>query len=168
MLQQLLDSLKIDPTILLINGILFLVLVQIMSRLFWKPMMQHLDKRKDDIAHAYTTVDDTRREMENLRSEYQARLAQIEAEARVHIQQTVRDAQKQREELMAEARAQSEETIRSGTANIEQEKAQAVVSMRESLDEVAESALAKALGAPAAGKQKQLIDEYISREVLKS
>ncbi len=165
---DLLQSLKIDPSILLINGILFLVLVQIMSRLFWKPMMEHLDRRKQDIAHAYKTVDDTRREMENLRGEYQARLAQIEAEARGRIQETVRDAQKQREALIAEARAQSEATIRTGAESIEQEKAQAVASMRENLDEVAETALAKALGVPAATDQKKLIDDYISREVLKS
>ena len=168
MLDQLLGSLKIDPMILLINGILFLVLVQIMSRLFWKPMMAHLDRRKDDIAHAYKAVDETRRDMENLRGEYQARLAQIESEARVHIQETVRDAQKQREELMADARSQSEATIRAGAESIEQEKAQAVVSMRENLDEVAESALAKAVGAPPAANQKKLIDDYITKEVLKS
>jgi len=71
MLDTLLHALKIDPLLLLINGLLFLFLLQIMSRLFWKPMMKHLESRKEEIARAYSTVDQTRREMDNLRSEYQ-------------------------------------------------------------------------------------------------
>jgi len=43
-------------------------------------MMKHLESRKEEIARAYSTVDQTRREMDNLRSEYQGRLAEIEAE----------------------------------------------------------------------------------------
>src|SRR2546429_3877777 len=36
------------------------------SKIFWKPVLKHLDRRKEDIANAYRTVDETRREMENL------------------------------------------------------------------------------------------------------
>ena len=40
--------------------------------------------------------------------------------------------------------------------------------VRKSLDEVAESALAKALGVPANPAQSKLVDEYISQRVLMS
>jgi F-type H+-transporting ATPase subunit b len=167
-MDALTKPLNIDPLVLLMNGILFLVLLQVMSRLFWKPMMKHLEKRKDEIANAYSTVDKTRREMDNLRSEYQGRLAEIEAEARGRIQETVLDAQHQREKMIADARAQAEATIKAGAAAVEQEKAQAVVSMREQLDDVAEHALARALGVPADAGQKKLVDDYISSKVAKS
>src|SRR2546422_10770221 len=103
-MDALLHALKIEPRILLANGILFLLLLQVMSRLFWKPMMKHLEKRKEEIANAYSTVDQTRREMDNLRSEYQGRLAAIEAEARGRIQETVSDAQHQRGKMISDAR----------------------------------------------------------------
>ena len=90
-MDQLLKSLNIDPVVLLLNGVLFLVLLAILNAIFWKPMMKHLDARKAEISDAYKAVDDTRREMENLRTEYQGRLANIEAEARGRIQSTVRD-----------------------------------------------------------------------------
>ena len=167
-MDSLLHALKIDPKILLANGILFLLLLQIMTRLFWKPMMKHLDARKEQIADAYKTVDATRREMENLRSEYQGRLAEIESEARGRIQETVLDAQHQREKMIAEARAQAEETIKRGAAALEQEKAQAVVTMRNQLDDVAEQALARALGVPADNAQKKLVDDYIATKVVQS
>ena len=167
-LNTLLDSLKIDPWILLINGVMFLILLQVLSAIFWKPMMKHLDKRKDEITHAYQAVENTRREMENLRSDYQARLAQIEAEARGRIQSTVREAQKQREEMIAKARAESEETVKRGLAGIEAEQAQAVARMRDDLDDVALSALGKALNTKTDSAHRKLVDDYIAEKVLKS
>lgn len=167
-LNTLLESLKIDPWILLINGVLFLILLQALSILFWKPMMKHLDKRRDQITHAYQAVENTRREMENLRADYQGRLAQIESEARGRIQTTVREAQRQREELIAQARAQADEALQQGLKSIEQEQEQAVVNMRENLDDVALSALAKALNTKPEPAHRKLVDEYIAEKVLKS
>jgi F-type H+-transporting ATPase subunit b len=167
-MRALTEPLNIDPLVLLMNGILFLVLLQVMSRLFWKPMMKHLESRKEEISKAYTTVDQTRREMDNLRSEYQGRLAAIEAEARGRIQETVLDAQHQREKMIADARAEAEITIKAGATAIEQEKVQTVISMREQLDDVAEQALARALGVPADAAQKKLVDDYIATKVVRS
>jgi F-type H+-transporting ATPase subunit b len=161
-MDALTGPLKIDPLILLLNGILFLVLLQIMGALFWKPMMKHLDRRKEEIAHAYKTVDDTRREMENLRTEYQGKISEIEAEARGRIQETVLQAQRQREEMLAHARTEAETTTRRGDDEIEKEKALALVSMRDQLSEVAADALAKALGTLPDTAQRKLVDDYIA------
>jgi F-type H+-transporting ATPase subunit b len=168
MLDTLLHSLNISPLLLLVNGALFLVTLWIMSWLFWKPVMRHLDKRKADIAGAYRAVEDTRREMENLRSEYQSRLARIEQEARGRIQQTVREAQAQREGMLQQSRAQSEEIIRGGAESIEREKAETTREMHETLDKMALDALSRALGATPDPTQRRLVDEYIAQNVLRS
>lgn len=167
-MQALLSSFKIDPSILLFNGILFLVLVQALDKLYWKPVLRRLDQRREEITNAYQAVDDTRREMENLRMEYQGRLSQIEADARSRIQQTVRESQKQREELIARARSDSEEIMRQGAASIEHEKEQMLLAMRDRFDEAAATALAKAIGAPADQGRRRLIDEYVGRNVVSS
>lgn len=167
-MDQLLKSLNIDPLVLLLNGVLFLVLLAILNAIFWKPMMKHLDARKSEISGAYKAVDDTRREMENLRTEYQGRLAHIEAEARGRIQSTVRDAQHQRETMIAEARERAEEIMRQGAESVEQEKQETLAGMRTTLDDVAMRALAKALQAEPDPAQKRLVDEYIAKEILKA
>jgi F-type H+-transporting ATPase subunit b len=168
MLQQILNNLNIDPTVMLLNGVLFLALVAILNAIFWKPMMRHLDARKHEISNAYKTVDDTRREMENLRAEYQGRLANIEAEARGRIQETVRDAQKHREQMIAEARSRAEEIMREGAENIEREKHETLAGMRTTLDDVAIHALTKALQAEPDATQRKLVDRYIAEEIHKN
>jgi F-type H+-transporting ATPase subunit b len=162
-LDSLLKSLNIVPLVIVLNAVVFLLLLFIMDRLFWKPVMRHLEQRKDDIAHAYTTVEDARREMEALRADYQSRLARIEAEARGQIQQTVRSAQAQREDLLAAARQQAEQVAREGAQAIAAEREQALVGLRDTLDDVALEALSRVTGGAADARQRQLVDEYIAR-----
>ncbi len=163
-MKDLLDSLKIDPMVLGLNIVLFLAVVIILDRLFWKPMMRHLDGRKDRISDAYRTVDETRKEMERLRTDYQARLTEIEAEARGRIQETVRDAQHQREQMVAEARAQAERVLAESAHEIEREQAQTAVTIRGGLSKVAAGALASVIGIPANAVQLQLVEEHIAKK----
>src|SRR5215831_6613867 len=103
-LKPLLDSLNFDTTIFLMQMALFIALWNIMSHLFWKPMLKHLAGRDQRIKDAYQSVEDTRHEMEKLRTDYQTHLAQIESDARARIQTAIREAQVERERLLAEAR----------------------------------------------------------------
>jgi len=168
MVDQLLDSFKIEPLVLLLNGILFLLLVQVLDKLFWKPVLRHLEGRREGIASAYKKVDDTRREMENLRTQYQQSLSQIEADARGRIQQTVRDAQKQREEMIAKARAESDAMVRQGSETLERDREELLVQMQDRFDEAAEIAVEKSMGVPANPGQRKLIMDYIAQNVLRS
>ncbi len=168
MLDTLLKSLNIDPTLILLNGLLFLILLFILDKTFWKPMLSHLDNRKKEVTAAYTAIDNTRVELEKLRTEYQVRLTGIEAEARNQIQATVRDAQTQREAMIAEAREQSEQMVRTGTAAIANESDESLTAMRKSLDTVASDTLAKALGIPVVDSQRKLVDDYIAKQTARN
>jgi F-type H+-transporting ATPase subunit b len=168
MLDAILKSLNIDPTIMLYNGALFIALFLILNQVYWKRMMKHLDNRRAEIAHAYQTVEDSRHEMENLRTEYQGRMAKIEADARARIQQTVRDAQAQREAILAEARARSEAIQQEGMAAIAQEREKALHDMERRLADVAAHAIEKVIGSAPDPAQKRLVEQYISETVARS
>lgn len=162
MLDTLLKSLAIDPRVLALNAGAFLVLLFLMDRIFWKPVLRHLDKRKAAIAEAYRTVEETRTEMEDLRGEYQARLSGIESEARERIQQTVRDAQGIRERIIADARARTEQVLQEGLADIEAERLTATDEMTVTLRQVALQALASTTGTQTGDAERALVDEYIA------
>ncbi len=168
MLDTLLKSLNIDPMVILLNGVLFLVLLFILDKSFWKPMLTHLDNRKKEVTSAYQAIDNTRTELEKLRAEYQVRLNGIEAEARGQIQTTVRDAQAQREAMIAAAREQSEQMVKDGTVAILKESDESLAAMRGSLDTVASDTLAKALGIPVKDSQRKLVDEYIAKQTARN
>jgi F-type H+-transporting ATPase subunit b len=161
MLQTILDSLAIDPRVLVLNAAAFLVLLGLMDRLFWKPMLRHLDRRNRRIVDAYQTIEETRVEMHELREEYRKRLSDIEAEARSRIQQTLRAAQQARETAIALAREEAEALNREGFAQIEADRVAARSAGAARLERAASEALARAQGSQADEGQRQLVGAFI-------
>jgi F-type H+-transporting ATPase subunit b len=163
---QILNSLNFDPQIFVIQIVLFIALWITMNHLFWKPMLKHLAGRDQSIKDAYKSVEDTRHEMERLRTDYQARIAQIEADARSRIQAAIREAQTERERLLAEARAQADAAIKQGAADMEREKNEALAALRDRMTQMALAAVGKALGSAAEPTTlRQSIETHIAASV---
>ncbi|MEN3000743.1 MAG: F0F1 ATP synthase subunit B [Armatimonadota bacterium] len=120
----ILEQLGIRPDIILIQIVGFLLLLWLMMRYFWKPIEQMLEARRQDINATYDKLEADRRAMEELRAEYEQRLAQIEAEARERIQHAVGEAQQLREQILQDARRQAQEILARAQeqARLEQEK----------------------------------------------
>lgn len=121
---SILELLGIDFNILIIQIAGFLLLLWIMTRYFWKPINSMLEARRADINATYDKIEADRRAMEQLRADYEQRLAQIEAEARERIQRAVGEAQELREQILADAHRQADEiTARAREqAGLEREK----------------------------------------------
>ena len=168
MLDTLLKSLNIDPMLILLNGVVFLSLLAILNFIFWKPMMKHLEGRKDQVSAAYQKIDDTRKELDTLKSDYQARLVEIEAEARGRIQETVKDAQAQRETIIAGARLRAEEAMKLSAVNIAKDEDQALGDLRSKLDENALDALTKTAGVKVTPLHAKAVEEYLSKATSRS
>ena len=145
-MQAITEALRFDPKIFLLQLVLFLALLVVMNALFWKPIMAHLAGRDRENADAYRRVDETEREMERLRTDYQVRITQIEAEARSHIQAAIKAAQAERERILTEARVQTETSLKQGIAEMQREKIQAFQDLRPRLVGIASSAANSALG----------------------
>lgn len=164
MLKPIMDSLAFNPQVFLLQVILFVALLLVMRVLFWNPILAHLAARNQHIADVGKTIQQTQHEMEALRTDYLARIAQIEAEARTHIQEAIKEAQTERERLMAEARAQAEAAIRQGVADMEREKTEALESLRERMVGLALNAAGKALGSGADSVAlRRSVEEHIAR-----
>ncbi len=146
MLEPIIKSLSFDWRYFIAQIVLFIVLYVVMNQVFWKPMLAHLARRDQTVKDAYRTVDLTRHEMETLRAEYQARIIKIEAEARSHIQQAIKEAQAGRERILADARAQADAAIQQGIESMEREKTDALTSLRERMVGIALTAVDKAVG----------------------
>jgi F-type H+-transporting ATPase subunit b len=124
-------SLAFNPTVFALQVVLFIFLWVAMNAIFWKPIMAHMAARDKSISDKYAQRDNLQHEMEALRADYLARIAVVEAEARAHIQQAIKEAQHERERLITEAREQSEATLKQGIADMEREKTEALQTLRD-------------------------------------
>ncbi len=133
-MSSLLQQLHFNVQVFVLQIVLFLVLLQVLTRILWRPVLAHIKQRDEEIEGKYTGRENMQLEMENLRAEYQKRIEAAEADARTHIQEVVKNAQNQRETLLAETRAAMEETVRNGVADAARESAEVLAALQSRIE----------------------------------
>ena len=160
---SILETLGINPAFILIQLVGFLIMVFILVKFAFGPIFGLLQQRQDTIRHDLDEAESRRLEMERLQREYEARLAQIEDEARDKIQAAVRDAQAARDEIIARAHAESQAIARRGTEDIQRERDKAMAEMRNQIAELAIMAAGRVVRQSLDGQSHaRLIDEVIA------
>ncbi len=130
-LRELLHELHIDPTVILINIVGFLILLAVMRRFFFGPMGQFLAARRQDVAETIEGAEATQQQAEEELTDIRGRQDQMIAEARQQGDRTRQQAQLQADELVEESRQKALEREQRAEAQIRQEQAQAMAQVRD-------------------------------------
>ena len=109
----------------------FVVLVAVVRRFAWQPVLRLLDDRRQRIADEFARLEQTKGQLETLQRDYQTRLAQIEQEARAKIQEAVNEGKRVSTEIQEQARAQATQVLTQARENVQLEIAKAKVELRD-------------------------------------
>lgn len=150
-----------DLGLLVWNLIAFLILLVILRKFAWKPILDSLKTRETNIADALATAERVKAEMAQLKSENEALLAK----AREERAQMLKEARDTKEKIINEAKEQSKveanRIIVEAQAAIQQQKMAALTDVKNQVGnlviEVAEKILRRELGDKA--KQESYIKE---------
>ena len=137
MLADLFSQLGIEPVHLLIQILGFLVLYWLLSKFLFGPVQTMLATREEQIKSRLDEAEEKRQEMIRMRDDYEARVADIEAESRERIEEAMGQAQVARDELLSHAREQAQRIMERGHAEIQREKEKALVEIRDRVAELA-------------------------------
>ena len=124
------DLLKPDFGVLALTVCNFLLLVYLLKKFAWGPIIGALEKRENQIAQDKQTAADARQSAENLKKELDERLAQISAEAAQKMAQAVKAGEMQKEQLLAQAKEQAARLLSQAKTQIEAEKNKALSDVR--------------------------------------
>ena len=72
----------------------FLILLTVLRATFWKKILASLDERKDRIASEFKRIEEMKNTADQLRTDYQHRIAHIEEEAKQKIAEAVAQSKK--------------------------------------------------------------------------
>ncbi len=86
----------------------FTIFFLLAKRLFWGPIMQMIDDRQLKIRSEFDRIDSMQRQVEALQSDYAKRMADIEAEARQKMQETINQGREIAEQIADQARRDTE------------------------------------------------------------
>ena len=99
----------------------FVLMVWILSRYAWGPVLSMLEARREKIAGEFRHADQLKAEAGELKSRYELELRGIEAQARQRIQEAVAEGQKLTAEIRAQAQAEAAQRVERARDEIERE-----------------------------------------------
>lgn len=108
----------------------FMILLVILGKFAYKPLMKVLDERSARIANDLDNAEKTRLEAEALKEQYSKQLAEARQEATAIVDKATKAGQKIHDDFVAQAQAEKEQMITAAKQNIENEKQQALADVR--------------------------------------
>jgi F-type H+-transporting ATPase subunit b len=111
--------------------IIFVIVVAILGKFAWGPILSLLKQREDFIHKSLSDAKRDRDEAEARLKEYGARLQSAQAEAVGIIEEARRDAERLRQELRERARSEADTMIKNAERQIELQTTRAVQQLRQ-------------------------------------
>lgn len=119
-----------DPGLFVWTIITFLVLLALLAKFAWRPLLQALESRQQAIRKALDDAQLAKQELERLEQESVQIIRKARADADAVITQSRADADRLREEMRQKARAEADGIVRNAERQIQLETARALQQIR--------------------------------------
>ncbi|KAB7707467.1 F0F1 ATP synthase subunit B [Bacillus aerolatus] len=147
---------------ILFQLIMFIILLALIKKFAWGPLMGMMQQREDHIASEIEAAEKSRIEANKLLEETRAELKASRQEAQGIIENAKKIGDNQKTEIIAAARAEAERLKESAKMEIEQQTEQAMAALREQVASLSVLIASKVIEKDlSAADQEKLINEYI-------
>jgi F-type H+-transporting ATPase subunit b len=119
-----------DPGLFIWTILTFLVLVALLARFAWRPLLEALERRQAAIAKSLEDAQRARQELERLQRESAEMMRQARVEADAIVSRSRSDAEALREELKQKSRAEAAAIVKNAEKQIQLETARAIQQIR--------------------------------------
>jgi F-type H+-transporting ATPase subunit b len=119
-----------DPGLYIWTIVTFLLLVALLARYAWRPLLEALERRQESIRKSLDDAQQAKQELERLNVESQRILSAARAEADQVLSSTRSDANRFREELKQKAQAEAAGIVKNAEKQIQMETARALQQIR--------------------------------------
>jgi F-type H+-transporting ATPase subunit b len=137
--------LEINPGLMIWTFIIFLLLLLILGKTAWKPLLASLKTRENAIADALTRAEQARADAERLIAENKLERAKAEAEVQVALKEGRAYAEQMRRDLVEKAKGEADRMLSQARAEIGRDTQKALVQLRNEVADLAIIATSKLL-----------------------
>jgi F-type H+-transporting ATPase subunit b len=153
-----------DPGLFIWTIVTFLVLLTLLAKFAWRPLLLALDSRQERIRKALEDAERARQELERLQQESAKMMQQARVEAESIVTQTRADAERLREELKRKAKDEADNILRNAQQQIQLQTRQAIQQIRHEVADIAVLLASKLLERNLAKEDNaRLIDETLKQ-----
>lgn len=116
------NPMAIDPDLAIWTFVVFIVLLLVLSKFAWGPIVEALENREKGIADNIAAAEATKEEARRLLADYERKLADASNEVRELLEEARRDAEHTKGQILAEAKAAAEAEHRRATREVNSAK----------------------------------------------
>jgi F-type H+-transporting ATPase subunit b len=156
------DAFQVDVWKLAFQVINFLILLFLLNRFLFKPVLARLDERSAKISKGLEDAETAARDRELARAEREAAVSEARKEASDMIANANKIATDTRNEILSEARAEAEKVTARARDEINAEKERAMAELRAQVADLALAAAGKLVRSEMDGAtQRRLVEEFL-------
>ncbi len=154
--------LDVSPGLSVWTMVTFFILLFLLTKFAWKPMLKSLKEREDFIKDSLDKAEKAQKDAEKLMEENKANLEKAEEEAQKVIEQGREYAEKLKEQILEESRKDAKKMIEDASAEIERKNQEAFGKLKGQVAEIAIEAAEKILRENLdKEKQTELVNKYL-------
>lgn len=146
-MEQLLND--FSPGLFFMQALILLILIFLMAKFAWKPILNSLNEREEGIQNALDAAENARKEMENLQADNDRLLKEARAE---------------REALLKEAREMKDKIISDATSEAEEKTSKMIAQAQEAIASEKRAAMSE-LKNHVAGLSLEIAEKVVRQEL---
>ncbi|HHW28968.1 MAG TPA: F0F1 ATP synthase subunit B [Syntrophomonadaceae bacterium] len=141
----------------------FLVILAILYKFAYNPVMKFLDNRSEEIANNIAEAERNRSESEALLKEYQEKIAQASKEAQEIIARANKVTEEERNRILAQTRDEAAAMLEKARQEIQRERDEALFALRQEVSTLAVMAAEKILSRNLNTEDNQrIVDDFLN------
>jgi F-type H+-transporting ATPase subunit b len=157
------NLLSLEPGMLIWTFITFALLLWILKKFAWKPLLGALEGREQRITNNLQQAEDARVSAERLLAEHRALVENSEREARKIVDEAKAAAETLKQTIVDNANEQARQMLDIARTEIQREKSAALTQLREEVADLAVKAAGKILGEELnVDRHRKMVDDFIT------
>lgn len=156
--------LSVNPGLIIWQIIIFVLLLLLLKKLAWKPLLSALHSREQGISDALDQAEKLNKEAQDLIQQNKQNLADANAQSMKIINESKEMANKMRDDILAKSQEESRKLIEQAKLEIQQERQSAMSELRNEVSDLAVKAAEKIIKDNLdEAKQKKIVNDFISQ-----
>jgi len=139
------SPLDINPGVIIWTTVTFLFLLFVLKKMAWKPILDSLKLREENIKDSLQQAEIARQEAEKLIAENKANLAKAEEEAQKIIEQSREYAENLKNQIIQDSKEKAKKILEDANAEIQRLNKEAFVQLKQQVADIAIEAAEKIL-----------------------
>jgi F-type H+-transporting ATPase subunit b len=161
-MDEFMGLVSLAPLTLIAQWCNLLILMLLVKKFLFKPVLNILQKRQDEVDKIYADANKAKDEANTLRADYENRLAAAKEEAGEIVKTATAAAQRKSNEMLEEAQTKASGLVARAEAQIAQEKKKAINEIKDEISGMAVDIASKVVEREISAKDhEKLIEDFI-------